>query len=143
MLLLASYLAEKVPVMMNWTHPEAAFDHCVKFSNTDTILTSKTFFQNINIPRLNKYKFVFLEDLLKDISFLRKIKALFNSWRFPLPNKLDKTAVILYTSGSEALPKAVPLTHKNILSDLKGALGILNIKNDERLFCYLPPFHSF
>lgn len=142
-LILASYLAEKIPVMMNRTHPESAFDHCVKFSKTKKILTSKAFFNKLNIPRLNNYDFIFLEDLLKQIPLHRKLKALIKSRNFPLPKTLDSTAVVLYTSGSEALPKAVPLTHKNLISNLKGALQIMNIKHDERFFCYLPPFHSF
>ena len=141
--LLATYLAEKIPVMMNWTHPEPAFDHCVKFSKTKKILTSKAFYQKINIPRLDKYEFVFLEDLLRDIPLSRKLWALARSFTFPIPSKLDETAVILYTSWSEALPKAVPLTHHNLISNLAWALGILDIQHDERLFWYLPPFHSF
>ena len=141
--LLATYLAEKIPVMMNWTHPEPAFDHCVKFSKTKKILTSKAFYQKINIPWLDKYEFVFLEDLLRDIPLSRKLWALARSFTFPIPSKLDETAVILYTSWSEALPKAVPLTHHNLISNLAWALGILDIQHDERLFWYLPPFHSF
>ena len=96
--LLATYLAEKIPVMMNWTHPEPAFDHCVKFSKTKKILTSKAFYQKINIPWLDKYEFVFLEDLLRDIPLSRKLWALTRSFTFPIPSKLDETAVILYTS---------------------------------------------
>lgn len=142
-LLLATYLAKKIPVMMNRTHPETAFAHCVKFSKTEKILTSKAFFEKINIDWLKKYDFVFLEDLLKDIPLHRKIKALVKSRFFPLPKQLDETAVVLYTSGSEALPKAVPLTHKNLIADLKGALEVMHIHYDESFFCYLPPFHSF
>jgi hypothetical protein len=142
-LILASYLAEKIPVMMNRTNPESAFDHCVKYSKTKKILTSKAFFNKLNITRLNNYDFIFLEDLLKHIPLHRKLKALIKSRSFPLPKALDSTAVVLYTSGSEALPKAVPLTHKNLICNLKGALQIMNIKHDERFFCYLPPFHSF
>ena len=142
-LLLATYLAEKIPVMMNRTHPKTAFAHCVKFSKTEKILTSKAFFDKINIEWLKDYDFVFLEDLLKNIPFHRKIKVLLKSQSFPIPKHLDPTAVVLYTSGSEALPKAVPLTHANLIADIKGALDIMHITNDERLFCYLPPFHSF
>ena len=142
-LLLSTYLAEKIPVMMNRTHPQGAFDHCVKFSKTQKILTSKKFFDKINISRLKDYDFIFLEDLLKNISIFRKIKALIKSKFFPLPKKLDPTAVVLYTSGSENLPKAVELTYKNLITNLQGALDIMHIKHDERLFCYLPPFHSF
>ena len=142
-LLLATYLAEKIPVMMNWTHSQPAFEHCVKFSKTKKILTSKAFYQKINIARLDQYEFVFLEDLLKNIPLSRKLWALARSLYFPIPAKLDPTAVILYTSWSEALPKAVPLTHRNLISNLQWALGILDIKHDERLLGYLPPFHSF
>lgn len=97
-MLLATYLAEKIPVMINRTHPQAAFDHCVKFSKTKKILTSKAFFSKINIPRLQGYDFVFLEDLLKDIPLSRKLSAWIRSFTFPIPSKLDETAVVLYTS---------------------------------------------
>lgn len=140
---LATYLAQKIPVMMNRTHPESAFDHCVKFSQTKKILTSKAFFQKIENERLGNYEFVFLEDLLKTIPLHRKIKALLQSFSFPIPKHLDPVAVVLYTSGSEALPKAVPLTHKNLIANLQGALQLLAIKSDEVLLNYLPPFHSF
>ncbi len=143
MIVLAAYLAKKVPVMMNWTHPESAFDHCVKFSKTEKILTSRTFYKTINIDWLKKYDFVFLEDLLKDIPLSYKLKAVVKSLYFPIPKDLDETAVVLYTSWSESLPKAVPLTHKNIMAEWKGTAWILSVHNDEVLFCYLPPFHSF
>lgn len=52
-------------------------------------------------------------------------------------------AVVLFTSGSEALPKAVELTHKNIISDIIGALGCIKIRQDDILLAFLPPFHSF
>jgi long-chain-fatty-acid--[acyl-carrier-protein] ligase len=143
LIILATYLAEKIPVMMNWTHPESGFDHCVKFSKTTKILTSRTFYKTINIEWLKKYDFVFLEDLLKNIPLSYKLKAAFKSLYFPLPKKLDETAVVLYTSWSESLPKAVWLSHKNLISEWKGTTGILSVHNDETLFCYLPPFHSF
>jgi len=143
MIVLAAYLAKKVPVMMNWTHPESAFDHCVKFSKTKKILTSRTFYKTINIDWLKKYDFVFLEDLLKNIPLSYKLKAVVKSLYFPIPKDLDETAVVLYTSWSESLPKAVPLTHKNIMAEWKWTAWILSVHNDETLFCYLPPFHSF
>jgi hypothetical protein len=47
---------------------------------------------------LDQYEFVFLEDLLKNIPLSRKLWALARSLYFPIPAKLDPTAVILYTS---------------------------------------------
>ena len=50
---------------------------------------------------------------------------------------------MLFTSGSENLPKAVVLTHQNILSDITGAIELVPFYKDETLLGFLPPFHSF
>ena len=60
----------------------------------------------------------------------------------PIP-KPPKEAVILFTSGSESLPKAVSLTHTNVIENIKGALSIFDLQSDDRLIGFLPPFHSF
>ncbi|MEI8346102.1 MAG: AMP-binding protein, partial [Pseudomonadota bacterium] len=57
--------------------------------------------------------------------------------------KISPTAVILFTSGSEAKPKAVPLSHQNIISNYKDYLVLAKIRKNERLLGMLPPFHSF
>lgn len=143
LLIVSCYLAEKVPVMLNRTQSEEGFAHCVKSQEISVILTSATFFKKIQKPRLEEYEMTFFEELLKNLKLSKKIKALFSAIRFALPKQLDETAVMLFTSGSEALPKAVPLTHQNILQDLAGAMGILDIRQDEILLAFLPPFHSF
>jgi long-chain-fatty-acid--[acyl-carrier-protein] ligase len=65
-----------------------------------------------------------------------------NSLRFYIP-KQSKEAVILFTSGSEALPKAVSITHQNIIQNIKGALAVLDVEKDDIMLGFLPPFHSF
>jgi len=37
----------------------------------------------------------------------------------------------------------VPLTHKNILSDLRGTLELVDLERNRVLMAFLPPFHSF
>lgn len=137
------YLAKKIPVMLNWTLSEEAFSHCIKSQNVEVILTAKSFFQKIQTPWLKKYEMTFFEDILKNITLKQKITALIKSIRFNTPNNISKIAVVLFTSWSEALPKAVELTHENILYDLLWAAGIVWIKNSDIEICYLPPFHSF
>jgi hypothetical protein len=85
--------------MLNWTLPLDAFNHCINFSKTNKILTSSNFYDKVKNDFLeeNKDKFVFLEDLLKDIPKLKKIKALINSFFMNVP-KQSETAVILFTS---------------------------------------------
>jgi long-chain-fatty-acid--[acyl-carrier-protein] ligase len=143
LLIIACYLAEKVPVMLNWTQSEEAFAHCITSQEVSVILTAGSFFKKIQTPWLKKYEMTFFEELLKGVSLTQKIKALVKATLFRLPSSLDERAVVLFTSGSEALPKAVALTHQNILQDLKGAVGILEIRTDDILLAFLPPFHSF
>ena len=137
------YLAKKVPVMLNWTQSEEAFLHCINSQDIKIILTAKSFFQKIQTPWLQKQKMTFFEDILKDISLTQKLKAVYESAKFKIPNSISEIAVVLFTSWSEALPKTVELTHKNILHDLLWAAGIVWIKNNDIEICYLPPFHSF
>lgn len=143
---IATYLAGKIPVMFNWTLGKESFTHCVNFSKVDTILTSRNFFDRITTPFLEEYQeknmFVFLEDTLKDIPLTVKLGCLIKSMFMPIPH-LSETAVVLFTSGSESLPKAVVLTHENIIENIKGALSIFKLKTDDRLLGFLPPFHSF
>ena len=60
---------------------------------------------------------VFIEDIIKNLSLSTKIFAAIKKSLFLLP-KTREEAVMLFTSGSESLPKAVVLTHENILSDI-------------------------
>jgi long-chain-fatty-acid--[acyl-carrier-protein] ligase len=87
-----------------------------------------------------------LEKEIPKISFSSKIKGLIVS-KFPklfLDYKhINKTAVILFTSGSEAMPKAVPLTHTNITNDLHGTFELMKIEKKTIFLGFLPPFHSF
>ena len=55
------------------------------------------------------------------------------------------TAVIFSTSGSSGLPKFVPLTHKNIISDCCGPAERIDGFIDERIIFLwiLPNFHTF
>src|SRR6185503_12759331 len=55
----------------------------------------------------------------------------------------EDTTVILFTSGTESTPKGVPLTHANILSNLRGAYEYADFNDKDVLLGMLPPFHSF
>ena len=101
MIILATYLAGKTPVMFNWTLGKEAFDHCVKFSKVSKILTSKNFYEKIKNDFLEEHNqkdtFIFLEELLAGVSTADKLKALLKSFYMPI-QKLSETAVILFTS---------------------------------------------
>jgi long-subunit acyl-CoA synthetase (AMP-forming) len=67
----------------------------------------------------------FFEDVLKDVSLIQKLAAVWRATLFNIPKDISKIAVVLFTSWSESLPKTVELTHENILNDLLWAAGIV------------------
>ncbi len=163
LLIMATYLAGKTPVMFNWTLSKDAFNHCLNFSKVEKIISVSSFFDRIKNDALeelanpqitpnkegdkNEWKFVFLEDLLKNGTIVEKMWAFVKSLYMPVGYKYictpQDTAVILFTSGSESFPKAVSLTHENLIENIKWAIEIFKIEQDDILLWFLPPFHSF
>ena len=56
--------------------------------------------------------------------------------------KLDDVCVIIYTSGTTALPKGVMLSHRNIVSDAAACYQAVNF-GFERFLSVLPMHHAF
>ena len=55
----------------------------------------------------------------------------------------DDVAVLVFTSGSTARPRAVELTHANIVGNLSAVVSGHNAEPDEALLSVLPPSHVF
>lgn len=148
LLIISTYMAGKIPVMLNWTVGKKVLEHCAETAGVEVILSADGFIKKIEeqLSGSIKSKLVLLEKEIPKISIISKLKGLFIS-RLPklfLNYKhIPETAVILFTSGSEALPKAVPLTHLNITSDLHGTFELMKIERKTIFLGFLPPFHSF
>ena len=93
---------------------------------------------------------LYLEEMAKTLTVADKVKGVLAGFS---PIKYyakethgiitpDSPAVILFTSGSEGVPKAVFLTHKNILSNCYQALCRVDIYETDVLLNCLPMFHS-
>ena len=154
LLVLACHMAGKVPVMINWTVGPRHLETVVKLSNIKVVYTSWAFLDHLHNVELKGIEdlLINLEDFKTQISLRDKIRAWWRSKRstqsimktFNIENLTQEDdAVILFTSGSENMPKGVPLTHKNILSNLRGGLETMEISSDDVLYSILPPFHAF
>jgi long-chain acyl-CoA synthetase len=55
----------------------------------------------------------------------------------------ESTAVLFYTSGTTGLPKGVPLSHRNLLFELRSLLDIGLMAPGERLLLPLPLHHVY
>ncbi len=55
----------------------------------------------------------------------------------------DEVAALFFTSGTTGLPKAVPLSHRNILCNVEALLEIGLVRPDDRALLPLPLYHAY
>jgi acyl carrier protein len=147
---LAALFAGKVPVMVNWTVGTRNMKYSLDLMGVKHILTSQRVVERLEaqmgpLTEL-KDRFVLLEKYRASFTLGRKLAALAQahfSWKALQQVKVPHTAVVLFTSGSENMPKAVPLTHDNILSNLRAVLKTIRLLQSDVLLGMLPPFHSY
>jgi len=149
-LYMALLFAGKTPVLVNWTAGSRNLAHGLELLGVKQVLTvgqlvSKIETMGVDVSGIRD-RLVLLEDVGKRIGKGEKLRALFNAW-FNWSSlrrvKPRETAAVLFTSGSESLPKAVPLTHANILANMRDMTRIFRFNPEERMIGILPPFHSF
>jgi len=147
---LTALFAGRTPVMLNWTVGRRNMLHGLEVTGARCILTAKPLAARLRQGGMDlaglEERFVYLEDLAAGISLGAKLRALFASrfnWDALRKAAISPTAAILFTSGSESLPKAVPLSHANILADLRETLPMVKLLRSDRILAMLPPFHSF
>ena len=145
--IMALIAAGKTPVLINWTLGSKLVREILSESNVTKVLSSRAFLDQVTSDLQSiENNIIYLEEVVTNSGFI----GLFRSWldliitpsTLPSP-KPDDTAVILFTSGSEALPKGVPLSHHNILTNITDALAVIPLESTDILYGFLPPFHSF
>ncbi len=145
----ALQLAGKTPVMMNWTTGPANLAHGAAHTGTKHVVTSRKMIDRLGIE-VPGTEYVYLEDIKSGIKKMEAIFGLLETYVFPsrllkrLPvQQPDEPAVFLFTSGSENVPKTVPLTHRNLIVNIGDGLDVLQVDGHDSLLGFLPPFHSF
>jgi long-chain-fatty-acid--[acyl-carrier-protein] ligase len=152
---LALQVAGKVPVLLNWTTGPANLAHAVRAAGLKCVVTSDRFLDRLDENAVRALteagaEFLYLEELRQQVGRFELLRTwLTVRWRpgrvlGQLPRVApDANALVLFTSGSEKEPKAVPLTHRNLLCNLRAGLEALGPTGDDALLGFLPAFHSF
>jgi acyl-CoA synthetase (AMP-forming)/AMP-acid ligase II len=147
---LAALFAGKTPVMVNWTTGSRNLVHALDLLGVDKVVTARALVSKLGTLGIDlsalSGRFLLAEDLRAELTLTQKLVALVRSyvdWG-PLRRAVPpEQAVVLFTSGSESLPKAVPLSHANILTNIRDTLRIVRVEEPAVLVGMLPPFHSF
>ena len=142
---------ERVPVMLNFSVGAKNLISMCKTAEVKIVITSLTFIKTaklesvIEILKSNGVEIVYLESLAKKLGIMAKLGALlrYKTKRIPHRRGGDREAVILFTSGSEGAPKAVVLTHANILANITQVTTVETLNMKDLVFNVMPMFHSF
>lgn len=140
----------KTPVLLNYSAGPAALQHAMALADLKVIVTSRQFLEKARLTDavLAGRRVVFLEDLKSLIGVTDKLRAAMRSV-FPGgyakagPVESDETACILFTSGSEGVPKGVCLSHGNLITNVHQALSRIDANGHDHFLAALPIFHSF
>jgi len=150
--LIALWRLGQVPAVMNFSAGTSTMLACAELAGLKHLITSRAFLDRakLNVDDLVKagITLIYLEDVRVRITGSRKFLTLLRHI-FHLPSAIlhppsaASPAVIVFTSGSEGVPKGVELTHENILANLRQMLAVTDLTDRDRVFNCLPLFHSF
>jgi acyl-[acyl-carrier-protein]-phospholipid O-acyltransferase/long-chain-fatty-acid--[acyl-carrier-protein] ligase len=140
--------ARRVPAMINFTAGAANILAACKAAELKTIVTSRAFIEKGKLGALvaaieRDVNILYLEDIRSIISLVDKLRGLFEAKRPLVAGKADDWAAILFTSGSEGVPKGVVLSHRNMLANAAQAAARIDFGRQDKVFNVLPVFHSF
>ena len=156
--IMAVLLQGRVVVPLNHTLPGETFSSLLKAASADKVITSRAFIEDLSeegtsiAAELQGRDVVYMEDLLNDVPRWRKlVTALQLTW---LPaslfyrlhgNRVEATApaAILLSDAGEHPPRAIELSHRNIMANCKQVSDVLNTQIDDVILSCIPAYHPF
>lgn len=153
-LLLAVQITGRVPAMLNYTSGWTGLSGACATGQITAVLTARRFVTMAKLEAViaalkeRGIQVHYLEDWAGQIGRLAKLWSLLRAlsapwWYRPAPDASDKPAVMLFTSGSEGAPKAVLLSHRNILSNCVQLGAVIDFSARDVILNVLPLFHVF
>jgi acyl-[acyl-carrier-protein]-phospholipid O-acyltransferase/long-chain-fatty-acid--[acyl-carrier-protein] ligase len=155
---MAALLAGKTAVNLNYTASAEALASAVSQAEIRTVYTSRRFLDKLAqrgadlSSLLAKVRVVHVEGLRDTIGkrerlatwlMVRCLPASLLSALVCRARDPQSTAAILFSSGSEGLPKGVMLSHRNIMANVKQVSDVLNLQDEDVIMASLPLFHAF
>ncbi len=150
-LLLGLMAARRVPAMLNYSVGAEGLRAACTAAEVKTVISSRAFLEHPRLAglaeQLTGVRLVYLEDLRASFGLADRLWLVFRGkgWLKRAVRRLrpEDPAVVLFTSGSEGLPKGVVLSHDSILANLAQIKAVIDFTNRDKMMNALPVFHSF
>lgn len=141
---------QRTPAMLNYTAGIKGMGAAISAAEIKTIITSRRFVSKANLGSIveafSDLNWVYAEDLKSTITLNDRLeivkKRLFPSKYLPQLSP-ESEAVILFTSGSEGLPKGVVHTHRSLLTNVEQIRTVADFTAKDKFMITLPLFHAF
>lgn len=147
----------KTVVNLNYSADEDCIRSAIQQAGIKTIISAELFEEKLKGRGLDmnclsqECRLVYLENIMQ-VSRFAKIRAFLTAMLLPVfllkklyiaKQDIHHTAAILFSSGSEGMPKGIELSHGNILSNIHQMTTILSLSSKDKVLNALPPFHAF
>lgn len=151
LLMIALWALNKTPAVLNFSTGTPVMLACAQLAGLKRILTSRNFLSRakLDLQPLTAagLDLIYVEDLRAGVTKSQKLttalrQRLSIGLHCPVL-RADSAAVVLFTSGSEGVPKGVELSHTNILANIRQMIAVTDLTDKDRVFNCLPLFHSF
>lgn len=145
--------AGKSSVNLNPTVSSAAFRSMLSASDVSLVVTSRKALARFGDLDFSEVELVYVEDVMPRMRGLRMgldmaASVVFPSWVLKRLYSIsdaggDREATLLFSSGSSAEPKGIPLSHRNLVANALQLSECYLMRSSDRLLANLPLFHSF
>jgi acyl-[acyl-carrier-protein]-phospholipid O-acyltransferase/long-chain-fatty-acid--[acyl-carrier-protein] ligase len=150
--LLGLWAFGRVPMPLNVTSGADALLSGCTAADVRCIVSSRRFVERASleplVARLSvTHKIIWLEDLRAALRPWHRLRGLIDALLVRrLPGSVgdpDSLAVVLSTSGSEGAPKAVLLSHRNLVANCAQLAAVIDFTPADRVLNAMPVFHAF
>ena len=137
--------------MLNYSAgPEAMYGACVA-AGVKTVITSRQFIRvgglEANVQALTGIRLVYVEDLRGMLTLADKLWLIGRALPRPRsvlpPSDPSDVAIVLFTSGSEARPKGVAISHEAMLACVAQLRSVIDFGPNDKYFNALPMYHTY
>ena len=141
----------RVPAMLNYSAGPGAVQAACIAARVRTVLTSRAFVEQAKlgtiVAAIADLRLIYLEDVMSRLGWRDKLwLVLFALWwprKAITPGHSNGPAVVSFTSGSEAQPKGVVLSHEGVLANICQLATTIDFTPSDKVLNPLPIYHSY